>query len=631
MNGIIAVLSPLLGFIIAGTVGQFIKEDRIAQFTTCILMFVAMCASVHAFYYHTILGHTETMTLFSWMQTNTFNFEWGIRLDALSTTMMCVVTIVSFLVHVYSLGYMAHDESIPRFMGYLSLFTFTMMALITAPNLLQLFFGWEGVGLASYLLIGFWYEKPSANAAAIKAFIVNRVADTALVVGLCALFYMTNSLNFNDIFSFVSKVDVRPTIQAGYWTFDWINMTCLLLFLGAMGKSAQFGFHVWLPDAMEGPTPVSALIHAATMVTAGIFLVVRMHPLFNLSPDVMNFIVIIGAITAFFAATVGLVQNDIKRIIAYSTCSQLGYMFFACGCGAYSLGLFHLVTHAFFKSLLFLGAGSVIHAMSDEQDIWKMGGIRKHIPFTYSMMWIGSLALCGIPFFAGYYSKDAILQAAYNSPFKELYWVGWISAIMTGFYSARLIYVTFHGKPRADDRVMAHVHESPKTMTIPLALLSVGAIISGYALYPLFSAPNNPYAPYVLREIPHTMELVTLLAGVIGIAVSFFVYRYLSTMMNWLAKSFRYIYEFILNKWYVDEIYNALIVSPLSQFSTHLWNGMDTKIIDNLGPNKASDLSMRVSLRLKSFHTGRIYHYALALLMGIILCLWWLEHCSKGL
>ena len=401
--------------------------------------------------------------------------------------MLVVVTTVSALVHVYSIGYMSHDPERPRFFCYLSLFTFAMLMLVTADNLVQLFFGWEGVGLCSYLLIGFWYKRPSANAAAIKAFVVNRVGDFGFALGIFAVFVLFNSVEYETIFANAPTLagDPRTTMHFLSWDFDALTVTCLLLFMGAMGKSAQFLLHTWLPDAMEGPTPVSALIHAATMVTAGVFMVARLSPLFELSPDALAFVTFIGATTAFFAATVGLVQNDIKRVIAYSTCSQLGYMFVAMGVGAYSVGMFHLFTHAFFKALLFLGAGSVIHAVSNEQDMRKMGGLRKHIPVTYWLMVIGTLALTGFPLTAGYFSKDAIVEAAYEGT-NSFAGYGFVltvaAALMTSFYSWRLIFMTFHGKARASDEVMKHVHESPWVMLGPLMILAAGSAACGLAL-----------------------------------------------------------------------------------------------------------------------------------------------------
>lgn len=484
MLELIAVFAPLVGFVIVGLLGRRMG-DLPSQLITCAFMIAAAVSSVLLFNDVVLLGHTRIVPLADWMAAGDFNVSWALRIDQLAVVMMCVINIVSACVHVYSVGYMSHDTSIPRFMCYLSLFTFAMLMLVTANNLLQIFFGWEGVGLASYLLIGFWYEKPSANAASVKAFIVNRVGDLGLTLGIMATFAVFGSVSFDDIFNNVPEM-AQTTFNFLGFHIHALTLIGLLLFIGAMGKSAQLGLHTWLPDAMEGPTPVSALIHAATMVTAGVFLVARFSPLYEYAPDALAVVCVVGAATAFVAATIGLTQFDIKRVIAYSTMSQLGYMFFALGVGAYGAAMFHLVTHAFFKALLFLGAGSVIHAMSGEQDMRKMGGIWKKIPFTHAMMVIGSLALCGVPFFAGYYSKDTILEAAWanGSPLGHFaYWMGDVAAFMTAFYSGRLMCLTFYGQPRADHDTMHHVHESPWSMKLPLLVLSIGAIFSGAYLY----------------------------------------------------------------------------------------------------------------------------------------------------
>ena len=461
------VFFPLLGAIIAGLFGRAIG-DRGAQLVTCGgLILAALCSWVVLA--DVVGGAPYKVEVLRWIHSGTFEADWVLRVDVLSAVMMFVVSTVSALIHVYSIGYMAHDASVPRFMSYLSLFTFFMLALVTADNFLQLYFGWEGVGLVSYLLIGFWYTRPSAAAAAIKAFLVNRVGDFGFALGIAAVYLVFDSVEFDVVFAGAPDFVDTEIVFLGMGV-DTLTVICILLFIGAMGKSAQLPLHTWLPDAMEGPTPVSALIHAATMVTAGVFLVARCSPLFEYSPTALGFVAFIGATTALFAATIGLVQNDIKRVIAYSTCSQLGYMFFACGVSAYAAGIFHLYTHAFFKALLFLGAGSVIHAMSDEQDMRRMGGIWRKIPITYAVMWIGSLALAGVPFFAGYYSKDLILEAAWaaHGPFASYaFWLGILAAVLTAFYSWRLLFLTFHGEPRAAPEVMAHVHESPKVMTDP--------------------------------------------------------------------------------------------------------------------------------------------------------------------
>ncbi|MEM7650982.1 MAG: NADH-quinone oxidoreductase subunit L [Pseudomonadota bacterium] len=503
---LLAVFLPLIAFAVAGLFGKQLG-DKGCQLVTCSAVIVAAFASIMLFFDVALGDAAHTTVLAPWVVSGDFNVSWALRIDTLSVVMMCVINIVSACVHVYSVGYMSHDESKGRFMAYLSLFTFAMLMLVTADNLLQLFFGWEGVGLASYLLIGFWNHKNSANAAAVKAFVVNRVGDFGLALGMFAVFVVFGSLQFDVIF------EQAPEMAGTFFTFfgmeaHAITVIALLLFIGAIGKSAQLGLHTWLPDAMEGPTPVSALIHAATMVTAGVFLVARMSPLFEYAPDALMVVTFVGATTAFVAATIGLTQFDIKRVIAYSTMSQLGYMFFALGVSAYGAAMFHLVTHAFFKALLFLGAGSVIHAMSDEQDMRKMGGIWKKIPMTYGLMWIGSLALAGIPFFSGYYSKDIVLEAAWadHTWFGHYaYWMGIAAALMTAFYSWRLLIMTFHGEPRASKKVMSHIHESPAVMLGPLVILALGALFAGMLLYQSFvgSAHHHDKAHAVESVEPH--------------------------------------------------------------------------------------------------------------------------------
>jgi NADH-quinone oxidoreductase subunit L len=458
---VLCIFLPLVAAFIAGMFGRFIG-DRGAQYVTCGGLIVSALIAPFMLYDVAVLGHARDVVLTTWIASGDLELSWALRFDSLSAVMVFVVTVISALIHVYSVGYMDHDPHKPRFMAYLSLFTFSMLMLVTADNLIQMFFGWEGVGLCSYLLIGFWYHKPSANDAAIKAFIVNRIGDFGFALGIFGTFLLFQSVSFTDVFAAVPG-KANATLHFLNWDFHALTVLCLLLFIGAMGKSAQLGLHTWLPDAMEGPTPVSALIHAATMVTAGVFLVCRLSPMFEYAPAALNVVCIVGAATAFFAATVGLVQNDIKRVIAYSTCSQLGYMFFAAGVSAYGAAMFHLYTHAFFKALLFLGAGSVIHAMSGEQDMRKMGGIWKKVPYTYAVMWIGSLALAGVPFFAGFYSKDMILEAAFAAHSGVglfAYAMGTLAAFMTAFYSWRLLLMTFHGSPRADHHTMEHVHEA---------------------------------------------------------------------------------------------------------------------------------------------------------------------------
>ncbi len=640
----IAIFAPLMGFFIAGlgSIGsrQLALEkaqlvDRFAQIITC--CFMGICCLASGFLFHQVaLGHQEVSTFcVPWIEVDQFVAYWGVKLDALSVTMMAVVSLVSFLVHIYSIGYMYHDHSIPRFMAYLSLFTVAMLGLVTAPNLLQLFFGWEGVGLASYLLIGFWYEKPKANAAAMKAFIVNRVGDVGLALGICAIFLVFETVDYDGLFKTLSAYSQnplhRPIISYLGYQMDAFTMIGMLLFVGAMGKSAQLGLHTWLPDAMEGPTPVSALIHAATMVTAGVFLVVRMSPLYELAPIARDIICAVGALTAFFAAFVAVTQNDIKRIIAYSTCSQLGYMFFAVGVSAYGAAMFHLVTHAFFKALLFLGAGAIIHAMSDEQDIRRMGGIRTMVPITYTMMWIGNLALAGIPFFAGYYSKDAILEAAYvqGTVMGQIsFSIGLVVVILTAFYSWRLLILTFHGTPRADDRVMAHVHEAPQSMKIPLYILAFGSIVSGYLGHDLFLSQEfwgRAVASLVSEGghlepdfIPYWVLCLPLLCAVLGMTVAYYFYDKNETIPDRLAVRWNLLYCFSLNKGFVDELYDRLFVRPALALGWLFWQKGDGRIIDRFGPDGMMMASLRLSRFMGRLQTGYVYHYAFVMLVGIV-------------
>ncbi len=578
-------------------------------------------------------GNTYKVEVLSWIRSGSFAADWTLRIDMLTAVMLVVVNTVSAIVHIYSIGYMAHDQHQPRFFAYLSLFTFAMLMLVTADNLLQMFFGWEGVGLASYLLIGFWYKKPSANAAAIKAFVVNRVGDFGFALGIFATYKIFGSIEFDTIFNAAGE-QAGKTIEFLGIQFDAMTTIALLLFMGAMGKSAQFMLHTWLPDAMEGPTPVSALIHAATMVTAGVFLVARMSPFFEVAPMAQTFVVIIGAITAFFAATVGLVQNDIKRVIAYSTCSQLGYMFVAMGVGAYGVGMFHLFTHAFFKALLFLGSGSVIHAMSDEQDMRKMGGLRPHLKKTYWLMVIGTLALTGFPLTAGYFSKDAIIESAFASPNvagQFAFWMLVIAALMTAFYSWRLIFMTFHGKPRASKEVMSHVHESPRVMIMPLYVLALGALFAGWLFVDKFiglesealfwgtgiyrSAENEII--HLMHNVPKWVVYSPAVAMVLGFAISWLFYIKRPDIPARLATTNGPLYQFLLNKWYFDEIYDFLIVRPLMWLGKFLWKQGDGRIIDGLGPNGVASRVADISSFAVRMQSGFVYHYAFAMLLGV--------------
>jgi NADH-quinone oxidoreductase subunit L len=588
-------------------------------------------------------GHDQQIPLLSWITSGTLQSSWAIRLDALTAVMLVVVNTVSALVHIYSLGYMSHDEHQPRFFAYLSLFTFAMLMLVTSNNLIQMFFGWEGVGLASYLLIGFWYTRESANAAAIKAFVVNRVGDFGFALGIFGVFMVYGSIEFQTIFDNAPSA-VGKTIH--FLGHDWDTLTtlCLLLFMGACGKSAQFLLHTWLPDAMEGPTPVSALIHAATMVTAGVFLVARMSPLFELAPYARDVVVIVGATTAFFAATVGLVQNDIKRVIAYSTCSQLGYMFVAMGVGAYGAGIFHLFTHAFFKALLFLGAGSVIHAMSGEQDMRKMGALAPHIRITWAMMLIGTFALTGVGIpgvggFAGFYSKDAIIEAAYaagTSPSLLAFGLLVIAAFCTSFYSWRLAFMTFNGKSNVDAETASHIHESSKVMLIPLYVLALGAVFAGWYFEQyfigheeatfwgraLYRAEGNEILHH-MHEVPTLVKWSAFIAMISGLILAFLFYIRDTTLPKRVAAMHEPIYQFLLNKWYFDELYNFLFVRPSMWLGRLFWKQGDGAIIDGFGPDGVAASVAGVTRQVNRLQTGYVYHYAFAMLIGVAAVISW--------
>ena len=631
------VFLPLLGALIAGFFGRLLG-DRGAQVVTCGFMLVSMVLGWIAFQDVALASNTRTVELFTWLSSGDLQASWALKFDTLTAVMVIVVTTVSAMVHVYSIGYMSHDHSIPRLMAYLSFFTFAMLMLVTADNLIQMFFGWEGVGVASYLLIGFWFHKPTANAAAIKAFLVNRVGDFGFALGIFGTFLLFDTIHLDTIFQMVaSKQNVSISFLGG--EFHALTVLCLLLFIGAMGKSAQLGLHTWLPDAMEGPTPVSALIHAATMVTAGVFMVARLSPMMEYSETALAVITIVGAATAFFAATIGMTQTDIKRVIAYSTCSQLGYMFFALGVSAYSAAIFHLMTHAFFKALLFLGAGSVIHAMSDEQDMRKMGGIYRKIPFTYAMMWIGSLALAGVPFFAGFYSKDMILEAAYAAQSNLGYfafWMGIAAALMTAFYSWRLLIVTFHGSPRASAEVMSHVHESPLVMTIPLLVLAVGAVFAGWLGYNTFVGDGMDAfwgsAILVLEghntvkaahHVPTWVKLLPIFVGIAGIALAYWIYMLRPGTADKIVAAFRPVYSFFFNKWYFDELYDWLFVRPALRLGRIFWKTGDGDIIDGYGPDGVSAAARFLAGRAAVLQSGYVYHYAFAMLIGVVVILSW--------
>jgi NADH-quinone oxidoreductase subunit L len=587
-------------------------------------------------------GHTsERVTLFTWMISADLKVDWALRIDALTAVMLVVVTTVSGLVHLYSIGYMQEDPYRPRFFAYLSLFTFAMLALVTSDNLAQLFFGWEGVGLASYLLIGFWYHKPEANAAAIKAFVVNRVGDFGFALGIFALFMMTASIDLDTVFAQAPALTGK-TINFFGWHADALTLICLLLFMGAMGKSAQFLLHTWLPDAMEGPTPVSALIHAATMVTAGVFMVARLSPLFELAPNAAAVVTLVGATTAFFAATIGLVQNDIKRIVAYSTCSQLGYMFVAMGVGAYSVGMFHLFTHAFFKALLFLGSGSVIMAMHHEQDIRNMGGLRHKIPFTYWTMVIGTLALTGFPFTAGYFSKDAIIEAAYagKNPFAiYAFLMTVVAAGLTAFYSWRLIYKTFHGTPHDRNHYEA-ARESPLVVLIPLGVLALGSIAAGFPFKEYFAGHHT--AEFfgeslkqgdIIEAMHHAPATVVYLPTVmlaLGWGIATYMYLYRTEIADNLARQHPMLYQFLLNKWYFDELYELIFTRPAIWIGRVFWKQGDGRMIDGLGPDGISARVLDVTRNVVRLQTGYLYHYAFAMLIGAAALITWFMFSGAG-
>jgi NADH-quinone oxidoreductase subunit L len=606
--------------------------DAWAGYLTSALLLVSMVLSWFAFFNVASTGTTYTVELFRWIESGTFGSGWVLYVDMLTAVMLVVVTTVSALVHVYSIGYMSHDPHPARFFAYLSLFTFAMLMLVTADNLLQLFFGWEGVGLASYLLIGFWYDRPTANAAAIKAFVVNRVGDFGFILGIVGTFAVFGTIELSTIFAAVPE-------QAGQ-SFEFLGMEldvmttlAVLLFIGAMGKSAQFLLHTWLPDAMEGPTPVSALIHAATMVTAGVFLVARMSPYFEAAPAAQTLVLVVGAVTAFFAATVGLVQTDIKRVIAYSTCSQLGYMFVAMGVGAYGVGMFHLFTHAFFKALLFLGAGSVIHAMADEQDMRNMGGLFSRLKITWAVMLIGTLALTGFPLTAGYFSKDAVIEAAYASESgvaQVAFWLVLIAALFTAFYSWRLMFLTFHGRPRASREIMSQAHESPNVMLVPLYVLAAGSLFAGILFYDwfigageaafwgqsIYRAPDNTILE-ALHHVPAWVVWSPAIMMAAGFAIAWLFYIRRPDLPVALANQNEPLHRFLLNAWYFDKIYDVLLVRPAMWLGRFLWLKGDGWLIDGFGPDGVSARVVDVTNRVVKLQTGYLYHYAFAMLIGV--------------
>ena len=568
--------------------------------------------------------YEENIVIATWISSGSLDVNWSMLIDPLSAVMLVVVTSVSALVHIYSIGYMSHDPHKPRFMAYLSLFTFAMLMLVTSDNFIQLFFGWEGVGLCSYFLIGFWFKKETANAAAIKAFVVNRVGDFGFALGIFLIFYSFGTVNYNEVFDQVNLIVDKKVLFLGL-DIQIVDLICILLFIGAMGKSAQIFLHTWLPDAMEGPTPVSALIHAATMVTAGVFLVVRCSPIFEYSPLALNIVTIIGMLTAFFAATIALVQTDIKKIIAYSTCSQLGYMFFATGVGAYNVAMFHLFTHAFFKALLFLGSGSVIHAFKDEQNINKMGGVFKKLPYTYILMIIGTLALTGFPFLSGFYSKDAIIEFSYLKGNTAGYYaagIGIFTALLTSVYSWRLIFKTFHGDYNNKDLKIENLHESSFIMIFPLVILSLGAIFSGFFFKDLFMNTNfwddsiKFLNPLNSEHPPIWLILLTPVLVTLSIPFSYYIFVKQKEILKEITEINKPLYNFLLNKWYFDELYDFLFVRTSKKVGLFFWKIGDLKIIDGLGPDGISMLIKKLSMKAIKFQSGYVYHYAFVMLLG---------------
>jgi NADH-quinone oxidoreductase subunit L len=623
---------PLLASIISGFFGKYIG-DRNSEIITSVFVSISALLSLFLFYQVIVNSYESNVVIATWINSGTLDVNWSIKVDALSSVMLVVVTLISSLVHIYSIGYMSHDPHKPRFMAYLSLFTFAMLTLVTSDNFLQLFFGWEGVGLCSYFLIGFWFKKDSANAAAIKAFVVNRVGDFGFALGIFLIFYLFGTVNYTEVFQQVPQIVNKKLLFLGI-QIKAIDLICILLFIGAMGKSAQIFLHTWLPDAMEGPTPVSALIHAATMVTAGVFLVVRCSPIFEYSPLTLNIITVVGMTTAFFAATVALVQTDIKKIIAYSTCSQLGYMFFAVGVGAYNVAMFHLFTHAFFKALLFLGSGSVIHSFKDEQNINQMGAVYKKLPYTWILMIIGTLALTGFPFLSGFYSKDAIIEFAYLKGNTTGYYaagVGIFTALLTSIYSWRLIFKTFHGTYNNEKIKIEEMHDSPVVMLLPLIILAIGAIFAGFLFKDLFIGHgdvNNFWGksikflnPLSTDHPPLWIILITPTLVLLSIPLAYYLFVKDKDITSQLVKSNKPLYNFLVNKWYFDELYDVIFIKPSKKIGLFFWKIIDIQFIDKFGPDGLSLLVKNLSLKATKFQSGFIYQYAFMILIGLSMLL----------
>jgi len=623
----IILFSPLVAAILSGFFHQILGE-KFCSYITSLFVSISAILSIIIFYNVLINGYENNIIIAKWINSGSLEVNWAIKIDALSSVMLVVVNLISSVVHIYSIGYMSHDPHKPRFMAYLSLFTFAMLTLVTSDNFLQLFFGWEGVGLCSYFLIGFWFKKNSANSAAIKAFIVNRVGDFGFALGIFLIFYLFGTVNYTEVFQNVS-IYTNTDLDFLGLNLNSIDLVCILLFIGAMGKSAQFFLHTWLPDAMEGPTPVSALIHAATMVTAGVFLVVRCSPIYEYSEFALSIITIIGMTTALFAASIALVQDDIKKIIAYSTCSQLGYMFFAAGVGAYNVAMFHLFTHAFFKALLFLGAGSVIHAFNNEQNIKKMGGVRNKLPITYILMLIGTLALTGFPLLSGFYSKDAIIEFAYLKGSSLGYYaasIGIFTALLTSIYSWRLFFKTFHGDFNNQEIKINNIHESPMVMILPLILLAIGSVFTGYFFKDLFIGFEKSYQfwsssifflePLSNEHPPNWFLFLTPTLVVFSIPISFYLFVKRKDLLVYIVDGNRPFYNFLKNKWYFDEIYDYIFVKSLKNIGIYFWKKIDVHIIDRFGPDGISNIIKILSNKAVKFQSGYIYQYAFIMLVG---------------
>lgn len=649
---LLIVFLPLLGSFTSGFFGRYLGKTGAAIIATT-NVFISCLLSFLVFYEVALCGVPCYITLGNWIDSEMLQISWGFLFDSLTVVMLIVVTVVSSLVHLYSIGYMSHDPHLPRFMSYLSLFTFFMLMLVTSDNFVQMFLGWEGVGLCSYLLINFWFTRIQANKSAIKAMIMNRIGDFGLSLGMMAIFFTFKSMDFITVFS-LSPYLTTYNITFLNCEFNALTIICLLIFVGAVGKSSQLGLHTWLPDAMEGPTPVSALIHAATMVTAGVFLIARCSPIFEYAPTALTVVTVVGAMTAFFAATTGMLQNDIKRVIAYSTCSQLGYMAFACGISGYSVGMFHLMNHAFFKALLFLSAGCVIHALADEQDMRRMGGLIRIIPFTYSMMLIGSMALMGFPFLTGFYSKDVILELAYAKYSIDgtfAHWLGTIAAFFTAFYSFRLIYLTFIANPNAPRTNIEHAHDAPFIMALPLMILAIGSIFVGYVMKDMiigvgtdfwgnaiFTHPTN--LTLIESEfIPTPIKLLPVFLSILGAILAILLNTlYSRLLIEWKISFFgRKLYSFLNKRWYFDIVYNNLIGRKLLSFGyNYSFKVLDKGIIEILGPHGIVRTVNKLTSDIAKLQTGYIYHYAFVMLLGVtflitIVSLWeyiniWLDY-----